>query len=284
MSPAFIFVLSLAAQDASAPPPPPPPPPAVEVPSDQGAPVEAPPPPPPTDVPPPPPPDAQAEKPAEPPPPAEHSGLGGFATGAAQTGVGAGVALAGTAASVGLSAVALNVPAAAPVVGPIQTGLGIYQTCLMPGVAGFLETWAGDALGQNRAGALIPVVAGYGGCAVGGCVNATIFFVAIAALLGAAAANPVAAIGVIVAALTNPLAGGVLVAVVLGLNVLNALIIGIAPAIAYAVVSEPKKPGDTGEGMPGFFEPAHPKAPSTATASTSTKRPPPLVPALAMAY
>ena len=203
--------------------------------------------------------------------------MGGLGTGAAQTALGAGVALAGSGASVGLSVLAANVPASAAVVGPIQTGLGVYQTCLMPGLVGYLETWLGDAVGQNRAGAAIPAAAGYVGCAAAGCTNITILFVGFAAVLGAAAANPIAAIGAIIAALSNPLAGGAIVGVLIGLQVLNALIIAVVPAISYAVVSEPKKPGDTGEGLPGFFDPAHPKPAAVA-------RRPLQQPSLAMAY
>lgn len=213
-----------------------------------------------------------------PPPTTDHAGMGGFATGAVQTGVGAGISLATTAVSIGVGQLGAAVPAAAPVTGGIGFALNIWSCCAMPGAIGYVETWIGDALGQDRAGALIPILAGYGGCAIGSITSVAILFVVVAAVLGAAAANPLAAFVVILTALSNPAAGAAIFAFVIGINVLNALILGVTPAIAYAIVSEKKQAGDVGEGMPGLLEPSRPVA---ATPVVTRRKPGPLRTAMA---
>jgi hypothetical protein len=211
-----------------------------------------------------------------PPPPegGEHAGLGGFATAAAQTGAGAGIALATSAVRIGVSQVGLAVPAAQPVTSGIGLVLSAWSCCAMPGAIGYVETWLGDALGQDRAGALIPILAGYGGCAIGAGVSVVLTLVALVVLVGAAVTNPVA----LIALLTSPAGGAVFLGIGIAIDVLNALIIGVAPAIAYGIVSEKKQAGDVGEGMPGLMEPSRPVA---ATPVVTRRKPGPMRTAMA---
>ncbi len=194
-------------------------------------------------------------------------------TGVVQTGAGTGIALAGYGASIGLNALAQAAPGAAPAVAGVSLGLNVWQCCAMPGVVGWVVTLLGDMLGQQRAGALGPIIGGYGGCVLGGLVSVGVTVALLAAVVGGLASNPLG----VLALLLNPAASGVVLAIIISVNVLNAIIIGATPAVVYAISAENKKPGDTGEGMPGFTAPNHPVValPSAAVAGNR---------AMAMAY
>jgi hypothetical protein len=224
---------------AQAPPPDPagdPPPPVVELkPVDEAAP-DAP------KVPVLPPPAPKPDKPA---PPAESQGIGAVGVGAIQVAVGTGACCAGCCISspfwFGLALV--------PVVGGVASSVLVD---LVVGTSiGVAETWAGDAWGKQRAALLWPVVASAGILLSSTALSTVARIVEPVTLPPFDPNNPPALNQVAVGGPVTTIANYYSLAACVGAVVL--------PAIAYAVVAEDKKPGDTG-GFPGVMEPAHPAA------------------------
>jgi hypothetical protein len=237
MTPATIALVlaSLAAQAGEAPPPPPmdDDPPAQTEPAAPAA-----PPAPPADAPHATPPSAQA--PGEAP-----SGIDPILTAVLQCGAAGGAACL------------MQFLTGLPVIGYI---LGTFTWALCPILVGTAVTFTGDMLGQQRAPLVWPILGAFvgevvwaglsvlglvAGLAVGG--------VGIAALIGeaSASADPLILLGTIFGTYA-------LVAAVTAIGVIAGFIAFLAiPVAAYMLTAEDKRPGDTGQGLPGILEPGH---------------------------
>ncbi len=133
-----------------------------------------------------------------------------------------------------LSAFVLAIPIA--IVGIVTLGIGfLFVPALLTGIQVFL----GDTFSKRRGVLLWPILTAYAAGVAGAAVG-----------LG---------VGVGPSMLQRVLPG------VPGLDILgntSAAVIGLGlavlPIVIYFVTAEDKRPGDTGGGMPGFVEPAHP--------------------------
>jgi hypothetical protein len=204
----------------------------------------------------PPPPDAPPRA-----PPAPIEGLDGFATGLVQAGVGTGVA-----GVLQASLYVLGMFTAVPFVGVVANAISCVNCLLVPGVVAGLETSVGDAMGKRRAGAIVPVVATYAGCCLLFSVEVATMTVLLGAALGQALQSPDP--NAAVAASVNSPAFAVANVV---FAIVQPVIVGVTPALAYAFAAEDKKPGDPGGfGMPGIMGPNHATPLSTVPSSSGT--------------
>lgn len=247
--------------------------PATEAPSTEAPATEAPS----TSTPPADPPPSTSMPPADPPPSTPppppvappHDGLSPGMTAAAQIGAGAGVAAGASALRLGLAGAAVVLPALAPALGCAQSTVFAAQLCVVPAGVGYVETLVGDRVGQGRAAAVQPMIAGYGGCVAGGCVTSGIVTVAVALFVGLSVANPCFAAAASAAILGQPFASGSVFAFALALEAVNAVVVGAAPAIVYAASALPKEPGDTGAEWPRLTSTST-SLPASSTASSSS--------------
>jgi hypothetical protein len=121
----------------------------------------------------------------------------------------------------------------------------------LPLVVGITETYVGDLLGPSRAAMIGPIVAAY----VAGLAG---FFASWATRV---ILSGTFAVGTDLTNLNDPAAlwaGQGLVQNVVDIAILVA--VAATPAVVYFFMAEPKGPGDTGQGFPGFMSPAHPGA------------------------
>lgn len=258
---AFAALLLVPAQDAPPDPAGDAPPPVVEL-----APAEQPPPlapeTPPAVTPP-------ASTPAPAPAPApdkktEPQGIGPVGVAAIQIAAGTGACCAGCCISVpfvlGLGLI--------PVVGGVLSSMG--SNLIVGSAIGVAETWVGDAMGQQRAALIWPVVA-----SVGILTSSTALSIVASIVEPRVPPDPTQIDPNDPASFANALgaAGGGPVTTISAYYGMAACVGAIVvPAIVYAVMAEDKKPGDTG-GFPGIMEPAHPPTPTSTTAMTSTTGP-----------
>lgn len=110
--------------------------------------------------------------------------------------------------------------------------------CVLPAANGYLAAFVGDRFGQSRAPAIWPVLAAYG-AALAATVAALVAFVLIAPGLNGNITDPFVLGG-----------SGVAMLVAAGAS--------LAVPVAYALTAEPKRPGDDGSEVPGWFAPNHP--------------------------
>lgn len=174
------------------------------------------------------------------------SGMDQPALAAAQMAVGAGACCAGCCVSLPFTFGLALVPVVGGVAGSVVADL------IVGGTIGVAETWAGDAWGKGRAPLLWPVAAS------AGILLASTAFSVVANVLEPTTVpvvdpnNPNAALQ----ALAQPKGPLSTAASFVGLG---ACVGAVAlPAIIYAFTATPKKPGDTGQGFPGFAAPADP--------------------------
>lgn len=110
--------------------------------------------------------------------------------------------------------------------------------CILPAANGYLAAFVGDRFGKSRAPAIWPVLAAYG-AGLATSVAALTAFVLLSPALAGGFNDPVVLGGIGVAAL---LASGA----------------SLAVPVAYYLTAEPKRPGDDGSEVPGWFAPNHP--------------------------
>ena len=125
--------------------------------------------------------------------------------------------------------------------------------CLTPAAAGYLGTWIGDRYGGQRAPAIWPIAAAYGGLLLSGVGLGVLYW--------------------------GALSGDTVVALFGGAGVLAgvaASAIGV-PA-AYALSAEDKLPGDDGTALPGILEAGHPAAQRRTAQKVKGASPPPARP------
>jgi hypothetical protein len=185
------------------------------------------------------------------------SGWDTLPTVAVQAGAGAGMCLVAGCA-IGLIGLPLGLLAAAfpPIV--------LVTAPVLNGVAGALiavsEVYVGDLLGKKRGAMLWPVVTGAGVLAVTGLTGAIVALVPLGTN-----APPLLATGLQL--------GIAVVGVTLGIA---------APIAVYQLLAEDKQAGDTGQGLPGLFEPARPMAVVAAPSTPQQQSTPPA--AIAVPY
>ncbi len=245
------LALALAAQAAPPPPPETTTPPAEAAPP-EAAPEDAPPPvvplapatPPPPVTPPPstPPPDHRPKAaPLE-----EKHGLDPFTTGAVQVAAGTGACCVGCCVSVvpvlGLELV--------PVVGTYIGG--VVSDVIVGTFVGVSEGVAGDMFGQQRAALLWPVLTATGVLVVGSAAGTAVNLVSVASGINPPDPTDQTSINRYYAQ-----AGPFVIA---NLAISCGTLAGalVLPAVVYGLTAVDKKPGDLGQGFPGFATPASP--------------------------
>ena len=129
----------------------------------------------------------------------------------------------------------------------VCSGLSCLWGCLAaPVLTGVLVAYVQEAFGKTRGNLLFPVLASVGSAVLLGAtigLGAALVGTLVAGVNGVTPATPQQTI------ISNGIAG------------LGAGVVGVgmsAAAVAtYAILAEPRRPGDNGEGFPGFVEPAH---------------------------
>jgi hypothetical protein len=183
-----------------------------------------------------------------PPADAPSEGWGGFATGATQAG-------AGLAACVVCSPLLLC------------GGPGVcVHSVIVAAASGVATPVLGDWLGQNRGALAWPL---FSALALGAVTGGTALAVSI--VLGAVSPTE-ADLSVLVAAL------GANVLIPASIGLVGGGLTALVPVVVYGIASTPKKPGDHGEGFPGFFSPADATAATTAPPPAPTPPTPPVPP------
>ena len=175
-------------------------------------------------------------------------GMGPFATGCLQIGTGCGVTLLGA---------PLN-----------AASFGLCGCLLQPAVVAYAETWAGDYFGQKRGSAIYPMVATY---AFGIAATAASFALPnVFPVAPLASMDPGQAL-IELYSQPNPW-------ITTGASVALSAIGMVLIPVVYNLTAEDKLPGDTGAGLPGIMEPAHPQVAAT------TSLPPAAPTEMAMAW
>jgi hypothetical protein len=213
---------------------------------------------------------APDRRPPAPPPP---SGIDPVGVAAIQIGVGAGACCAGCciAAPVALG-LSLGV-GLIPVVGTLVPGLA--ADAIIGTTIGVAETWAGDALGKERAPLIWPVVASVGLLASGTVFSAAAALIEPRPLVDLTSIDP--SDPVALAAAFGAAGGGILTTAASYYSLFACAGAVVLPAVVYAITATEKKPGDPG-GFPGIMEPANPTGAQTARAADAPSA------ALAMRY
>ena len=176
--------------------------------------------------------------------PEVREGLEPLPTAAVQLGAGVGAccvgSVIGTVPCLGLSLI----PIAGPVLGPVACAL------ISGGSIGGVEAYVGDAFGQQRAPALWPIIAGVAP------------MLATAAVFGAYDVFATANISPTSSAAQQQdfinRSQGAVVAVLAVVSIAPVVAVAL-PAALYAATAVDKKPGDTGQGLPGLLDPASPQ-------------------------
>jgi hypothetical protein len=136
-------------------------------------------------------------------------------------------------------------------------------TCIAaPLVAGTAATALGDHLGQERAAVVWPVVAALGVASVGTAIHFGYELSKLATPYGLGF-DPWVVVKQVLVGDFNGAVSTVAPIVVVPVAVQLGILVASAAAvpITYAIVAEPKRAGDHGQGFPGLFEPAHPEVP-----------------------
>lgn len=115
----------------------------------------------------------------------------------------------------------------------------ICVPCVLPAANGYLAAYVGDRFGKNRAPAIWPVLAAYASALVTTVAGITVFVLLSPALTGG---------------ITDPVVVGAG-----GIALLAAAMASLAVPVSYALSAEPKRPGDDGTEIPGWFAPHHPR-------------------------
>jgi hypothetical protein len=138
-----------------------------------------------------------------------------------------------------------GVPCATAVVAAPCVLLAVYGCpavvcvpCVLPAANGYLAAYVGDRFGKSRAPAIWPVLAAYAAGLVTSVAVIAAFLVASPAL-GNGLTDPVVIAGLSVSMLVTATAS-------------------VLVPVAYALTAEPKRPGDDGSEVPGWFAPNHP--------------------------
>lgn len=132
----------------------------------------------------------------------------------------------------------------------------VWGCTVEPILDGYAATYAGDALGDGRAAAIWPMVAAY----ATGAISTAIYVALIAG--GGALTDALNAANAPAFVQSGSALGAVGIAVAAG--TIASL---IAVPVTYALVKQPKKPGDDGGGFPGVFSPGGPQGPPVTTSS-----------------
>ncbi len=141
--------------------------------------------------------------------------------------------------------------------------LSLFAGCVAPLLSGYAAAYVGDAFGTTRGSVLGPVIVGYVGqvVAVGAAVGTFFVFGGTSLLVGQESnLGSTALLGTFIAP--------AIVYATLSLATL------VAQPLTYELLSEEKRPGDDGSGLPGLVEPNHlapkvPKAPAKQAAPST---------------
>ena len=140
-------------------------------------------------------------------------------------------------------------------IAPLNTATcGLFGCLAGPAVIGYAETWAGDYVGQQRGAAIYPIAAQY---AFG--IAATAASIALPFVFPV---SPSASSDIgqnIIRQISQPNFW-----IVQGTGIAISAVGATVIPIVYYLTAEDKQPGDTGQGLPGVYSPAH--KPATARA------------------